>query len=293
MRYKICSNCGAQTDENRVICPNCGTNLEDVEIIEDVTRDIRMQENEVAQETTVVFNPVSIQGEYTQSEIQSGADDVPLPSNEKKKQNDKKTLYAIMGIVVAILVVVAIIIALLLSGNSADDADTPSDSSSSAASVSESAIVSSTNPVTEKTTAKNAVTEETTTAQPVTYTFRIQLPECIDADGKHIEDVVTVYVNDKVAKEEEVFLNGEIIKISLNGDANTKCTVDIEINNTNDYKKFVFYGRKDETKTVDFSSSSFNDSVPNDYENGNNGNNYNKNEFKPENNNENNYNQKQ
>lgn len=266
MRYKICPNCGVEAEENRVLCPNCGVNIEDILPVDDARTD--ETGTQAPLDATKTFEIVTSEKDiYFDSNMPADTnvqtvnkDDKLTDSSKKPPVRDKKITAVIIAMVVAIMVVVAIIIALLISGNSNKKEDLTGDTSSSEnQSISQESNYVVPEQTSEKTTKETVATEAATTAQSVTYTFRIRLPECIDVENKAIEDVVTVYLNDVVVDEQEVFLNGDIITSTVTGEGNTKSKIDIEINNKNDYESFVFYGKKNESKTVDFSSSSYND----------------------------------
>lgn len=283
MSYKICPNCGSEIDAGREICPNCGTGLASVRIInDDVTDEELYNESNTYQnnnnyqdaqgygydpynDPTITFNPAGNQGGAPITPTPA-----PVPEPDDDKNANKKANGIIIGIVIAIVVAVAIIIGVLASngliGGKDDDEDDEEDT------IVTTTVASTTEKTTAATTAQKPTsaaetiaTEVITTGAPCTYTISVTLPSCIDIYNDYVEDTLNVYVNGEYVKGEDVVLDGTAYTVTVEGEADAKTQITVELSNQSIERELTFYGSSDESEDVDFSEISYNDYEENGY----------------------------
>lgn len=284
MSYKICPNCGSEIEPGCEICPNCGTGVADAKIISD---DAPLEEITVEADDyqdpygngygQMPYNgnygtdpyPVQDNGGYPQPPQPSGNVPPATPPGNQNKNNGKKANAAIIAIVFAIVAVVAIVFGVLVAKGfiGGNDNEPSSDTTqSTTASTTESTTASTTaatqpqtTTTTTTTTAANMATEQITTGAPCKYTITLTLPECIDYDGEFETDSIVVYVNDEeINREDNVDLDGSTYKVNVQGEADAKTVVRVDLDYNSVGKEFTFYGTKDESDSVDWSEYSHN-----------------------------------
>ncbi len=98
----------------------------------------------------------------------------------------------------------------------------------------------------------------TTTEKPVQVSITVELPKCVDENGKYVSDSLRVKVDGETYKNQKVTLDGSNQYISVSGDSKKDQVIIVSLSGAGATDNITSDGKSDKSVNIDFSKFSYN-----------------------------------